>query len=104
MDIFGLGNILNALKFSKKVEPSQKMDKSGDVNAFASLPSSEDSVSISDEAFVKSSIERVSREIKLYQDEVREDKISEIREKLSKGEYQVPLRSVADRIAEGPDR
>ena len=104
MDIFRLGNILNALKFNKRVEPAQKASQREEVPSSSGAEySGEDSVTISDEAFYQSSIESVAGEIESRSEEIREDRVSEIKEKISRGEYNVPPQDVTNRIVEGPD-
>ncbi len=105
MDIFNLGHILNALGFNKKVEPSARVQKNSQAEGTASSSGApaEDSVSISQEAVVKSSLESISRELKLQTEEVREDKVAEIKAKLDQGDYQVSPRNLSEKITQGPD-
>lgn len=105
MDIFNLGHILNALGFNKKIEPSAKVQKNSQAGGAASSSSTpaEDSVSISQEAVVKSSLESISRELKLQTEQVREDRVAEIKEKIDQGQYQVAPQNVSEKITQGPD-
>jgi len=105
MDIFNLGNIFNALRLSKKVEPAQAVKRENQVEQTTSSAAdhAEDSVSISQEALVNSSIIRAAQESKQETTEIREDKVSEIKEKIEKGEYSVPADSVAEHLLQGPD-
>lgn len=105
MDIFNLGNIINSLRFNKKVEPAQQNQQSSMARAAESSQAnpSEDSVSISEEARFKASIEGVSREIQNDASQVREDRVAEIREKIEKNEYQVSSQDIAKKIMGGTD-
>ncbi len=105
MDIFSLGNILNALRFNKKVESTGKSPKAEEnkpVEAQGAVDS-EDTVTISDEAVLKSVVEQVSQDVRQAQDVVREDKVAQIKEKVQNKEYQVPSKDVADKVVRGVD-
>ena len=102
MDIFRLENLLNALRF-KKVEPSQKAGKGERPRSSPeSTDRQGDSVTISDEALIKSSIEGVSQEIQAQSNRVDAQKVSRAQEKIASGD-EPPPRDVADRIVQGPD-
>ena len=104
MDISRLQNILNALKFSKKIEPSSKVSKQERKEGVTpSSSSAEDSVTISDEAFLKINIEKVSNEIEKENNTVREEKINEIKERLSNKNLEGSSEEIAKRILQGPD-
>ena len=84
MDIFRLENIINALRLDKKVEPPKKGgDVKGATPSSSSDSSGEDSIMISEEAFLKSTIEEVSSEAKAQTSEVREDKVAQIRDEIA---------------------
>lgn len=102
MDSFGLGNILNALGLTKKLDTVQKSDKKGSASNNSQISGdSQDSVSISDESFIKAASQTVSQEIKAQNQAVDEAKIAQIKEKISKNEYDIPAEKIADQMIKG---
>ncbi|MCM8756845.1 MAG: flagellar biosynthesis anti-sigma factor FlgM [Candidatus Omnitrophica bacterium] len=102
MDIFRLEYILNALRFDKRVELPQKQSKSEEIERSVSSSSEGDSVVISEEAFLKSTIEEVAGQIIEESSEEREDRISQIKEKIANQEYRVSSENLASKIINGP--
>ena len=107
MDIFGLGNILSALGLNKKVETTPQTRRVPEGKQKAAPPpesASDDTVTISDEAVVKSSIEEMTRQVMKDADEVtRADRIEQLRQRIEKGEYNIPTPQVVDRVINGVD-
>jgi flagellar biosynthesis anti-sigma factor FlgM len=106
MDIFSLGSILNALKFNKKVESPQKaskLEENKEANEVSVSSDSQDTVTISQEAFLKSSVENVASDVQRDQETIREEKVAQIKEKIQNDEYEVSSQKIADKLIRGID-
>ncbi|MBD3246386.1 MAG: hypothetical protein GF333_05180 [Candidatus Omnitrophica bacterium] len=104
MDIFRLENLLNALKLGKKVEPTSRGQKGRETEKVRGTQSQEsDSVTISDEAVLKSKVEELSAEVRQEGNAQKTEKIRELKERIAHNRYSVSSSDVADRITRGPD-
>ncbi len=100
MDISRL-NPLNFLGLSKKTEKTEKSDKvSRSSDAYSAQNAQggrDDSVTISLEALIK----KTQVEAKEEMDKVREEKVNQIKEKISSGQYDVSAEDLAAAILKG---
>lgn len=101
MDINRL-NPLNFLGLSKKTEKTEKSEKAShssldNHSVEGTQGSGDDSVSISLESLIK----KTQMEAKEEMDKVREDKVNQIKEKISSGQYNVSADDLAAAILKG---
>lgn len=104
MSIYKLNNMLNMLGLGRKVEKTKETPYSSPLQAKSKIvpevnqrSSEEDSVAISFEGVIKEAIMKVTEDLSV----VREEKVAELKERISSGRYHVSPEDVARAIIKG---